>query len=110
MAKKKSSPGLSIGGDFSADAGGDVNVAGGDITTGGLTFQADWRDSAMSALGAAGANPAQRSHVERRLDEIEAELAKDKPEQGTINRLVGEVERVLPTVSNVLRLVLPFVK
>lgn len=109
MAKKKSA-GLSIGGDFKADAGGDVNVAGGDITTGGLTFQADWRDSAMSALGEANANPAQRSAIERRLDAIEEELGKDKPEAGTISTFVGDIERIMPAISNVLRLVLPFVK
>jgi len=114
MAKKESDAtasdgGLAIG-SMEAQAGRDVNVAGQDITTGGVSFQADWRDSAMSALGDAHASPVVRSHVEHRLDAIQEELAKDEPDTGLVQRLVGEVEQVIPIVATVLRTALPFLK
>jgi len=110
MAKKKEG-GISIGGDVAIEAGRDANLAAGNIDTGqSLSFEADWRDSAMSALGDAAVGPAIRSNVERRLDDIEGELKKDEPNLGFIQSAIGEIERLVPLVSSVLRVALPFVK
>lgn len=106
---------MSVGGNLEVEAGRDAAVAGGDVaitgdSIGRDSYEADWKDSAMSVLGDAEANPMVRSHVERGLDGIEAELEKDEPDTGTIQRLVGDIERIAPIVSTALRAALHFVK
>ena len=118
MAKKKSAPvengdsgGLSIGGDATIEAGRDANLAAGDIRTGqSLEFEADWRDSAMSALGDANLGPSPARRVEERIDVIEGELESSEPDMSLIQRAVGEIERIVPIVASVIRFALPFVK
>jgi len=105
------SGGVSIGGDADIKAGRDANIAGGDIKTGqSLEFKADWKDSALSVLGDAEASPVVQKHVNERLDSIETELAKDNPDTGFIQRMVGEIEQVIPIVATTLRAALAFVK
>lgn len=122
MTKKKTAPakaskakdpagGVSIGGDASIEAGRDANVAGGDIKTGqSLSFNADWKDSALSVLGDAEASPVVEKHVNDRMATIEQELKKEDPDVSLIQRMVGEVEQVIPIVATALRAALHFVK
>lgn len=113
MTEKQAEPrwgGVSIGGDVNADAGRDVVISSGDVSTSGFTFQADWRDSAMSALGDAEVSPVIRSHVGRGLDAIEEELDKEEPDKSVIQTLVGTIEQAVPLVATALRAALPFLK
>jgi hypothetical protein len=102
--------GLAIGGDLKADAGRDVNISAGDITTGSLTLEADWRDSAMSALGDIRASPVVRENVGREMDTMEAELDKKPPDVSVIQRALGAIEMLAPTVATVIRIAMPFLK
>lgn len=110
--KRKANPGggLAIGGDLKADAGRDVNVSAGDITTGGLTFEAEWRDMAMSALGDVQASPVVRENVGREMDTMEAELEKKPPDLSVIQRALGGIEMMAPAVATVIRIAMPFLK
>ena len=108
--KTASESGLAIGGDVKIKAGRDANIAGGEIWTGGLSYDSAWRDVAMSALGDAQASPVVRSAVDRNLDQIGAELAKPDPEIGLLQQFVGGIETVAPLVATALRVALPFLK